>query len=346
MSSEFKPSIFSRTERFSIVRLLLLALIPSVSGLAMDWKPSPGLMSLFADEVPAALRGVHRIVFLGDSITQAGDYVTDFDCWLVSRGINIEVLNLGLASETAADLTEAENQGHKKGNGFGRPFLSQRLDRVLAETKSDLIFACYGMNDGGSLPAGEAGTKRYADAITHLRDAALKAGVKRVILCTPPVQDSKGNASQQVHDENLTRYSLWLESKKNEGWEVVDIHGPMRAKLDERRAKDSNFVLANDGVHPGREGHWLMATCILNQFIGTKVDPNSSAEHLFKTNGEEIRKLVNLRMKTLFSAWMSKIGHTRPGVPGGPGSKLGLTIGEASAKAADITKRIEQKNHD
>jgi len=299
--------------------------------------------SLFADGVPAPLQGVHRIVFLGDSITQAGDYVTDFDCWLVSRGLRIEVLNLGLASETASDLTESENAGHKKAFGFGRPFLSQRLDRILAATKPDLLIACYGMNDGGSLPADESGAKRFEAAITHLREAALQAGVKRVVLCTPPTHDAKGNAAEKVHDENLTRYSAWLLSQRETGWDIVDIHGSMRKALDERRANDPNFAFAGDGVHPGREGHWLMAKAILTQFMGANLDGVVSADELFRRDGKAIRELVHRRMTTLFGAWMAQIGHTRPGVPGGPGAKPGPSLVEANAKAAEITRQIAEK---
>ena len=294
-------------------------------------------------EIPPPLRHLNRIVFLGDSITQGGDYVTDFECWLLSQGLPVEVIDVGLGSETASDLTPEENAGHLKAHGFGRPFVSQRLDRVLAETKPDLLFACYGMNDGGSLSPDEKGTKRYADAITHLRDAALKAGAKRVILCTPPVQDSKDSSKPGVHDENLSRYTAWLLSKKADGWDVVDIHTPMRKELDAARAKDPAFKFANDGVHPGREGHWLMAREILTQFLGAKLDGIKSAEQLFATNGNEIRKLVNYRRGILFSAYMTKTGHTRPGVPGGPGVKPGPSIEEANAKAADIAKQIAAK---
>jgi lysophospholipase L1-like esterase len=296
--------------------------------------------AVLAEDLPAPLQGVHRIVFLGDSITQAGDYVTDFDCWLVSRGIGIEVLNLGLASETASDLTEAENAGHSKAHGFGRPLLSERLARVLEAAKPELLIACYGMNDGGSLPADETGMARFAAAITHLRDTALKAGVKRVVLCTPPTHDAKGDAAQRTHDENLTRYSDWLLSKRAEGWDVVDIHGPMRKALDEGRAKDPGFALAADGVHPGREGHWMMASAILTQFFGANLEGVSSAEQFFKTNGKEIRALVHQRMTVLFNAWMTKTGHTRPGVPGGPGAGPGPTVSEATVKAAEITGQI------
>jgi lysophospholipase L1-like esterase len=292
-------------------------------------------------QAAAILRGVHRIVFLGDSITQAGDYVTDCECWLLAHGFQIEVLNLGLGSETASDLTLAENAAHLKTYGFGRPFLSERLDRALAATKPDLLFACYGMNDGGNLPPDEAGTRRFAEAITRMRDSAARAGVKRVVICTPPVHDGKGDAGQQYFDDNLARYTAWLLSKRAEVWDVVNIHTPMLRVLNEGRAKNPSFQFASDGVHPGREGHWLMAREILTQFFGANLDGVTSAEALFPAHGSEIRKLAQERMEILFAAWMTQIGHKRPGVPGGPGAIPGLSITEANDKAADIAKKIK-----
>ena len=325
------------TRRIFLFQTLVLALF------------SLGNFSVLAAEggatVPAKatelLRGVHRIVFLGDSITQGGDYVTDVECWLLAHGIQVEVLNLGLGSETASDLTPEENAGHLKAHGFGRPFVSERLARALAATKPDLLFACYGMNDGGSLPPDETGTKRFADAVTHLRETALKAGVKRVVICTPPVEDAKGNATKKFHDENLTRYTTWLLTKRADGWNVVDIHTPMRFALDAGRAKNPAFEFAKDGVHPGREGHWLMAREILTQTFGAKLDGVASAEELFPARGAEIRKLVHDRMVLLFNSWMTQIGHQRPGVAGGPGAKPGLPLAEANAKAADLAKQIQ-----
>jgi lysophospholipase L1-like esterase len=290
---------------------------------------------------PALLAGVHRIVFLGDSITQAGDYVTDVECWLLAHGLRTEVLNLGLGSETASELTSNENASHLMQFGFGRPCVGERLARVLAATKPDFLYACYGMNDGGSLPPDETGTKRFAAAITRLREAALAAGVKRVVLCTPPVQDARGNEQQKSHDENLARYTAWLLSKRADGWEVVDIHTPMRRALDEGRARNPAFQFASDGVHPGREGHWLMARQILTQSLGAKLDGVMTAEDLFPAHGGEIRELVRRRMALLFDAWMTQIGHTRPGVAGGPGAKPGPPLAEAEAQAAEMGRAIE-----
>ncbi len=316
-----KPSFISR----AFITLLLLAL------------PAKAVDSPASEK----LEGVKRIVFLGDSITQAGDYVTDFECWLAANGLQAEVINLGLGSETASDLTAEENAEHLKRHRFGRPSVSERLDRALAATKPDLLFVCYGMNDGSSLPSDDAGTKRFTDAITHLRDTAFTSGVKSVIFCTPPVRDDKGNATLKFHDENLTRYSEWLLTKREAGWNVVDFHGPMRKALDEGRAKNPAFTLSNDGVHPGREGHWIMARELLTQFFGAELDGVTSAEALFPAHGIEIRKLVNQRMRILFNAWMSKIGHQRPGVAGAPGAKPGLPIEQATENAAAITKQIE-----
>ncbi len=288
--------------------------------------------------LPAPLKDIKRIVFLGDSITQAGDYVTDIECWLLSQGINIEVINVGLGSETATDLTEAENADHLHNHGFGRPFISERLGRILEATRPDLVFACYGMNDAGSLPQNEEGLKRYAEAIKKLRTTVLKAGAKRIVLCTPPVWDTTANQAQ-----SLTQYTSWLLAQRQNGWDVVDIHGPMRKALDDGRRQDPAFKFADDGVHPGRAGHWLIANAILTQFLNAQLGGISSAEDLFKTNGTEIRSLVNARMRTLFEAWMSKVGHTRPEVPGGPGMPPGISVEEASAKATTLSTQITAK---
>ena len=297
--------------------------------------------TLFAQSrAESVLQGVHRIVFLGDSITQAGDYVTDCECWLLAKGFDVEVLNLGLGSETASDLTPEENSGHLKAYGFGRPFVSERLERALAMTKPDLLIACYGMNDAGSLPPDATGTKRFATAIAHLREAALRAGVKEVVICTPPVHDDFGNGQARVADEDLGRYTAWLLSKRADGWEVVDLHTPMRQALDAERVKNPAFKYADDGVHPGRAGHWLMAREILTQYFGAKVEGVSCAEDLFPANGKEIRKLARARMEILFDAWMTQIGHKRPGVAGAPGTKAGLPVAEATAKAAELTREI------
>ena len=66
--------------------------------------------SMLAFLSPNALAGSEQsasrqtFVFLGDSITQAGVYVADVECWLLAQGREVQVINAGLSSESATDL--------------------------------------------------------------------------------------------------------------------------------------------------------------------------------------------------------------------------------------------------
>lgn len=312
----------------SVLRWLLMVPVVALGGAGAGW----------GGEIPAELRAAKRIAFIGDSITQGGDYVTDFECFLLANGLTNEVFSLGLASETASDLTLKENEPHKTKHGFPRPEVSERLARTLATVKPDWLVVCYGMNDGDNLPAGDVGTQRFAKACEYIRRTALNLGVKHVTFCTPPVFDARGAPSQ--HEDNIIAYTNWLLAKRSEGWDVADVHGPMARALAAGRAKDPNFKFAGDGVHPGREGHWLMARQVIAQLTGAKLDGVASAEQLFPKNGAEIRKLVRERTTMWHAAWLTRAGHKRPGVPGGPNAKMGLPLSEAAKKSAEIAEKI------
>ena len=119
------------------------------------------------------LRQSQRIIFLGDSITFGGHYVAFFDAWLLTQGLDDwpTVIDVGLPSKTVSGLSE---DGHAGGR-FPRPDLAERLDRVLALTKPDLVFACYGINCGIYQPLNDDRFRRYQDGIRHLKLAAQRA---------------------------------------------------------------------------------------------------------------------------------------------------------------------------
>src|SRR6476620_129749 len=62
---------------------------------------------------------VHRIVFLGNSITYAGNYITDIEAYFITHypKKEYEFINMGLPSETVSGLSE---RGHADGK-FPRP---------------------------------------------------------------------------------------------------------------------------------------------------------------------------------------------------------------------------------
>ena len=275
---------------------------------------------------------VKRVIFLGDSITYGGTYTALIEAYFLTRapGHAVEFINVGLASETVSGLSEPNHAGGK----FPRPDLHERLGRVLEKLKPDLIFACYGMNDGIYLPFEASRFKAFQDGIQKLRDAAQQAHAQ-VIHITPPYYD--GQRTKKVeYIETLARYSAWLLKQRKQSWQVVDVNGPMTAYITERRKTDPAFVLARDGIHPGEFGHWLMAKNILLGLGAEDIKDAASAEQMVTAlpQGGHLLKLVEQREQLLRNAWLTATGHKRPGV------SPGLPLPEAQAKAHELTDEI------
>ena len=128
-----------------------------------------------------------RVVFLGDSITQAGGYVA-FTTYYLEKLYpkkDFDILGLGLASETLSGLSE---DGHAGGK-FPRPCLFERLGRLLEKAKPEVVFACYGMNDGIYLPLDKDRFAAFQKGVTKLIEQCKKAGAKQIYLVTPPIYD-------------------------------------------------------------------------------------------------------------------------------------------------------------
>ncbi len=319
------PSLPMKLPRLLVSVVLMLVLAVAATGRAA----SPAVATL--------PDGVKRVVVLGDSITHSGGYVTAIAAYFATRhpGRAIEFLNLGLASETVSGLSE---EGHAGGK-FPRPDLHERLGRVLAQTKPDLVLACYGMNDGIYLPLAEARFARYRDGIGRLRTAVSATGAKMVHVTPPAFDDERGG--KVGYGAVLARYAAWLlEQRRAAGWEVIDLNGPMRTFLTERRATDAAFYLAKDGIHPGELGHWLMAREILRHWGARDLETVGSVAEMVSghARGAEVVTLVARRQSLLRDAWLTATGHTRPGV------KAGLPLAEAKERAAEIERALAQLN--
>lgn len=307
------------------------------------------LAALFAAFIPSRtaepLKG--RVLFLGDSITYGGQYVEYVETGLriANPQADFEIINAGLPSETVSGLSEP---GHAGGQ-FPRPNLHERLDRALVKTRPNVIIACYGMNDGIYYPFGEERFRKFQDGIRRLHEKAVKAGA-RIIHLTPPVFDPvpikartlpAGRAEYpqpfEGYNDVLDRYSEWLLAQRAQGWEVVDLHTPINRFLAERRQSDPAFRLAGDGVHPNDLGHWLMARPLLvhlgapAEFGGMDDAKLMLARH---PKGPELLKLIQQRQRVLKDAWLTDIGHQRPGM------NKGLPLADAQKKAADLTPQI------
>lgn len=308
------------------------------------------LLDTAAVEALQPLEGLQRVVFLGDSITYAGQYIEDIDAYLRLRYPNFrtELLDLGLPSETVSGLSEPGHAGGK----FPRPDVHERLERVLQLTKPDLIVACYGMNCGIYYPFGEERFEKYQQGMKLMREKVAAVDAK-VLHVTPPVFDPQPIKARTLpaglaeykqpyegYNEVLDRYSAWLVSQRANDWDVVDIHTPMNRYLAEQRKQDQNFKLAGDGVHIDANGHWLMARQILVSFGVPSADlaDKSTIEQALAgyPHGAEVLKLVQQRQRLMKDAWLTATGHKRPGV------KQGVPLEEAEKHAKELDAKIRE----
>ncbi len=276
-----------------------------------------------------------RIVFLGDSITQDGRYIQMIEAALVAQFPSDKktIIPLGLASETVSGLTEP---GHA-GGAFPRPDLHERLDRVLDQAKPELVVACYGMNDGIYYPLGAERKKAFQEGMIKLHDKVVAKGA-RIIHVTPPVFDplpiknhvlpaglDKYERPFEGYNAVLDDYAKWLIGMGAEKkWTVIDLHFPMNEALAQRRKKSPSFTFSPDGVHPTVEGQAFIAR-VLAQTWGLKLRADGSPDH---RQGNAILELIQKKQAALGPAWLSAVGHLRPGIA------RGLPVEQAEQQAA------------
>ena len=284
---------------------------------------------------PDFLRSAERIVFLGDSITHAGHYISLLEAELRLRypGRAPELINLGLPSETCSGLSEPDHP-------FPRPDVHERLQRALDKTKPDVVIACYGMNDGIYYPLDPRRFAPFQDGVKRLIDRVQASGA-HLILMTPPAFDplplrKEGKlkplgeekyawfAIYEDYDSVMARYAQWILQQRDRVDLAIDLHSPVNAYLKEKRTTNPDFTLSNDGVHINEEGHRILAAAILSA-CGLDEQLQSS---------QDLLQLVKQRQRLLHNAWLTHVGHQRPDM------QPGLPLEEAQDQAKELEKQI------
>src|SRR5204863_179949 len=195
----------------------------AVNTVGLKSKPSADAVAAAPDVDAVAGK---RVVFLGDSITQSGGYVgfTTYYLEKLYPKKDFDFIGLGLASETLSGLSE---DGHAGGN-FPRPCLFERLDRLLEKAKPEVVFACYGMNDGIYLPLDKDRFAAFQKGVTKLIEQCKKAGVKQIFLVTPPIYDFRPTKGETDYDAVLAEYARWETGLALPGVHIIDLHTAMR----------------------------------------------------------------------------------------------------------------------
>lgn len=232
---------------------------------------SGAVVSMAAEAPSFALGEKETIVFAGDSITAAGDYVMYVEAYLRTRfpERSYTIVPTGRRSETLSGLTEPQHPGP-------RPTLFERFDRDVAARAPTWTVASYGMNDGIYHPYSDERLGCFQQGVGQLL-ANVRALKSRLLLLTPPAWDGAGRGEPELapgeswsykkpypgYDDVLHRYSEWLETLRGPDVEVADVHASFKAHLEARRIGDPAFKLQKDSIHPDATGHLLVAMAVL-----------------------------------------------------------------------------------
>ena len=289
------------------------------------------------DDTPLEMvRAAQRIIFLGDSITYAGEYVARFEAAIRARQLADPdvMINVGLPSETVSGLSE---EGHAGGR-FPRPDLHERLGRVLKATQPDLVFACYGINCGIYQPFSQNRFEKYQAGIKRLKSEVEAAGAK-LILVTPPTFDDQRANKKFSYDAVMQRYTDWLNEQQEKGWVVVDLHTAMSKELKSRRKSNSEFTFQPDAVHPNPAGHELIAAVMLDRLLDDETLDKDSREMLSPGAklDEDTLRLIRQRSHLWRDAYLTETGHKRPGI------KSGESLPVAQQQSKLLTKQIDER---
>lgn len=258
-----------------------------------------------------------RVLFLGDSITEDGRYISFLEYALIrmSPDVRSDIISAGLSSETVSGLSEAAHP-------FPRPCVHERLARALGLVRPSLTVVCYGMNDGIYHPFSEDRFAAYKDGMTRLAAMTAAAG-SDLFIVTPTVFEPEAVPSAvkpaayadhsyrepYVHyDEVLSRYAAWLRLSPPHGADVFDLHGAVTEHVRSIRSGDPGYLFTADGIHPNEAGHFAMAASMLDHLAPHGHPLRTAYAHV---RDDALFKAVAERRKMRSLGWQRSIGYTR-----------------------------------
>jgi len=189
-----------------------------------------------------------RMVCLGDSITQAGAYVSALQTALGKQWV---VTNLGNSGATLL----------KKGD---KPYSRLPQFAQAIQFKPDVVTIMLGTND--SKPGNWTNKAEFEADYKSMIDDLKKANRKVVIYCCvpPPAGGNKWSINGTVIKDEVG--PLVRKVAKDTGCYDIDLQEPLTGK---------NVI--PDGVHPNVDGHKLMAASIYQALTGKPIPAEGAA---------------------------------------------------------------------
>lgn len=207
---------------------------------------------------PAELQNVHKVVCLGDSITQFGEAPGGY-VWLVRHYLadlypaqSIEVVNAGVSGNTSQDMISR----------FQKDVLDQKPDLVtISVGVNDVWHGFYGNYPNGDGPGGVR-LDQFRNNVDSMVTQAEAAGAKVVILSTTVIYEDPNSPENRkvhayndaLHDIAKRRHALFIDYQKP-FWNILNAY--------HKDAGGRDIFLTVDGVHMNAQGNKVMAHTLL-----------------------------------------------------------------------------------
>lgn len=200
-----------------------------------------------------------RVIFVGNSITEAGAYVSSIYLYYMTHfpGRKIVILNGGIGGDKASDIY-------------------RRLDYDILAKKPNVLVLTFGMNDTGyfefnNSDADKTAAERIAASLRSyglIEQRLLKLpALQKILMSSPPYDETAkigGNVFRGKHKAMQEVVKFQEAAAKQNAWPFADLFRPMTELNTRLQQKDSAFTLIGpDRVHPGNAGHLVMAALFL-----------------------------------------------------------------------------------
>ena len=189
-----------------------------------------------------------KIIFFGDSITQAG----------VNKGGYIDLIKQDLVNKGVADYYEIIGAGIS-GNKIYDLFL--RMDKDVLEQHPDIVYIWVGVNDVWHKSSYGTGTDY--DKFGKFYDAVVKkiqASGAKVIVVTPAAIGERNDFSNS-QDGDLNLYSNWIRKYAADNkLGIVDLRKSFHEySLANNPNNEEKGILTSDRVHLNAKGNEFVA---------------------------------------------------------------------------------------
>jgi endoglucanase len=258
------------------MKILSLALLSVALGLAPSYgddsstnaasatNPSPSSSAPAIVSAAPQFQNGDRVCFVGDSITQRGDYILDIMSYYATHfpDRKIEGYNCGVNGDSSGGL-----------------LVMKRYEWDVLKHNPTVATLMYGMNDVGRDYYGkdkvgpEWDNKRKWPLLGHATDMRKIAEILtqahcRIILLTPSIYDQTGNQASPnnfgVNDALGVCADGCAKLAPDFHAGLVDFYGPMSRINAEQQQKDPSFTLIGpDRIHPLGPGALVMAYLFL-----------------------------------------------------------------------------------